>query len=162
MTAYLLFKALHVLSAMVVFGTGVGIAWYALRGWLSDDVHIMRWVSAETVLADWVFTSIAIALLLFSAGGMVFASPTLLDAGWLRASVLLTALVFCLWLPVLGIQYKLRARLDSAGREKQGSESGPRPGAATQRLALYWCLLGAAALPLMIAIVFLMVLKPAL
>lgn len=47
MSIYLLLKTLHVISAVVVLGTGIGIAWYTLRGWLSGDPRVMRWISAE-------------------------------------------------------------------------------------------------------------------
>ncbi|WP_334079003.1 DUF2269 domain-containing protein [Microbulbifer sp. M83] len=153
MNAYLVFKALHVLGAMVVFGTGIGIAWYALRGWRTGDIHIMQWISAETVAADWIFTAAAILLLLGSASGMLYASPTLLEMPWLRLSAFLTFLVFCLWVPVVFIQYNIRRRLRTA----PAREAAP----GIRRLLVCWYLLGALVLPLMVAIVFLMVMKPA-
>nr|WP_255775339.1 DUF2269 domain-containing protein [Microbulbifer sediminum] len=152
-----MFKALHVLSAIIVFGTGIGIAWYAMRGWRTGDTHIMRWISAETVAADWIFTTAAILLLLGSASGMLYSNPALLGFTWLRLSAILTLLVFCLWVPVVYIQYGIRRRLrNRSGHAGQEGDPGIR------RLVHYWYLLGALALPLMIAIVFLMVTKPAL
>ncbi|WP_323844006.1 DUF2269 domain-containing protein [Microbulbifer magnicolonia] len=148
MSLYLALKALHVLSAMVVLGTGIGIAWYTLRGWLSGNLQVLRWISAETVAADWIFTCSAIVALLASAAGMLALNPAWLQQLWLQLAIVLTLVVFLLWLPVIFLQYRLR---------QQAHESSAQEILRTMRI---WCALGAAALPLMIAIVFLMVAKP--
>lgn len=148
MSLYLTLKTLHVLSAMVVFGTGVGIAWYALRGWLSGDRRIVRWISAETVTADWLFTTSAIVALLGSAAGMLAINPVWLQQTWLQLAMVLTGIVFLLWLPVVFLQYRLRQH----AREDRESE--------IHRTMKIWCTLGVAAFPLMIGIVFLMTAKP--
>lgn len=150
MSAYLMFKTLHVISAMVVLGTGVGIAWYMLRAWLSGDRQIFRWMSGETVAADWIFTTTAIVGLLGSAAAMLMINPAWLQQLWLQLAIALTLIAFLLWLPVVLIQYRLRHH----ARESNTAEA--------HRLMKLWCALGAAALPLMLGIVFLMVAKPAL
>lgn len=148
MNAYLTLKALHVLSAMVVLGTGIGIAWYTLRGWQSGDLRVLRWISTETVAADWIFTASAIVALLGSAVGMLAINPGWLQQFWLQLAIALTITVFLLWLPVVMLQYRLR---------RHAHESSETDIRHTMRL---WCLLGATAFPLMVAIVFLMVAKP--
>lgn len=149
MSIYLLLKTLHVLSAVVVLGTGIGIAWYTLRGWLSDDAKVLRWISTETVAADWLFTGSAIVTLLASAAGMLAINPAWLQQAWLQLAIGLTAAVFFLWLPVVFLQYRLRHHAHSS--------DDPTP---IRRVMKFWCLLGAAAFPLMLAIVLLMVAKP--
>ena len=148
MSAYLLLKTLHVLAAVVVFGTGIGIAWYTLRGWLSGDRQVIRWISRETVAADWLFTGSALFALLGSAAGMLMINPTWLQQAWLQLAVVLTGIVFLLWIPVIYLQYRLRHY--ASGTKSTG----------THRIMRAWCLLGAIAFPLMVAIVFLMVSKP--
>jgi len=148
MNIYLTLKALHVLSAMVVLGTGIGIAWYTLRGWHSEDLQVFRWISRETVAADWIFTSSAIVTLLGSAAGMLAINPGWLQQHWLQLAIALTGAVFLLWLPVVFLQYRLRLHAQEASERE------------IHRTMKIWCALGAAALPLMIAIVFLMVAKP--
>ncbi|MEX2962702.1 DUF2269 family protein [Microbulbifer sp. TYP-18] len=150
MNTYLVLKTLHVLSAMVVLGTGIGIAWYTLRGWQSRDRRILSWISRETIIADWLFTATACLLLLASAAGMLISNPAWLHQRWLHLAMMLTAAVFLLWLPVLALQYRLRK-----------ASAGPGEVDTTPIMGL-WCLLGACALPLMVAIVYLMVAKPAL
>lgn len=148
MSTYLLLKTLHVISAVIVLGTGIGIAWYTLRGWLSGDLRVFRWISAETVAADWIFTGSAIVALLGSAAGMLAINPAWLHQSWLQLAILLTGAVFFLWLPVVFLQYRLRLH---------ARESSEREIHRTMKI---WCALGAAAFSLMIAIVFLMVTKP--
>ncbi|MBB3063220.1 DUF2269 domain-containing protein [Microbulbifer rhizosphaerae] len=148
MSIYLLLKTLHVISAIVVLGTGVGIAWYTLRGWLSGDRQVFRWISRETVTADWVFTTSAIVMLLGSAAGMLSIYPAWLQQSWLKVAMTLTVLVFLLWLPVMVLQYRLRIHAQKSSDLE------------VHRVMKLWCALGAAAFPLMIAIVFLMVAKP--
>ncbi|WP_444884462.1 DUF2269 family protein [Microbulbifer sp. PSTR4-B] len=41
MNYYLALKTLHILCAIIVLGTGTGIAWYTLRGWLSGDSQVI-------------------------------------------------------------------------------------------------------------------------
>jgi len=150
MSPYLLFKTLHVLSAVVVFGTGTGIAWYTLRGWLSGDRQVVRWISRETVAADWLFTGSGIIALLASAAGMLSINPGWLQQTWLQVAIALTGSVFLLWLPVVFLQYRLRYHAHDDNNDEKG----------LRRIMRAWCLLGAIAFPLMLVIVFLMVVKP--
>ncbi|MFC6979891.1 DUF2269 family protein [Microbulbifer taiwanensis] len=133
---------------MVVLGTGIGIAWYTLRGWLSGDLQVFRWISRETVAADWIFTSSAIVTLLGSAAGMLAINPGWLQQPWLQMAIALTGAVFLLWLPVVFLQYRLRLHAHEASERE------------IHRAMKIWCTLGAIAFPLMIAIVYLMVVKP--
>ena len=148
-------KTLHVLSAMVVLGTGIGIAWYTLRGWRSNDHRILHWISRETVRADWLFTASAIVFLLGSATGMLLINPAWIQQPWLQISIALTGAVFLLWLPVLVLQYRLRSHTHKGPELKQ--TNGAKQVHSIMRL---WCALGITALPLMITIVYLMVAKP--
>ena len=155
MNTYLVLKTLHVLSAMVVLGTGIGIAWYTLRGWLSNDHRILHWISRETVRADWLFTTSAIVFLLASATGMLAINPAWLQQPWLQLSIALTGAVFLLWLPVLVLQYRLRTHTQSEKAQPQGH--GVQ---RVQTIMRSWCVLGILALPMMVTIVYLMVAKP--
>jgi uncharacterized membrane protein len=152
MNIYLLLKTLHVFSAMIVFGTGIGIAWYQLRAWRTKSREHFRWISSETVTADWIFTTSAILLLLASAAAMLTINPFWLQQRWLQIAIALTGLVFLLWLPVVALQYRLRKLVQAD--EIVESE--------IRKLMKWWCALGGVAFPLMLAIVFLMVAKPQL
>ncbi|USD20024.1 DUF2269 domain-containing protein [Microbulbifer variabilis] len=149
MNYYLALKTLHILCAIIVLGTGTGIAWYTLRGWLSGDSQVIQWVSKETVRADWIFTGSAVLGLLGSALGMLVINPAWIEQTWLQLAAGLTLAVFLLWLPVVYLQYQLRAH---ANQENSHSQ--------IRWIMRTWCLLGALAFPLTIAIVYLMVSKP--
>lgn len=123
---YLALKWLHILSSTVLFGTGIGSAFYLLVATLGRDVRTVARVSAYVVVADWLFTATTAVLqpltgwLMVRSAGLAWSSP------WLAWSLGLYALAIACWLPVVWIQHRLR---DEARR------------CATARLALsarYW------------------------
>jgi uncharacterized membrane protein len=62
MSSYFVLKALHIISAAVLFGTGLGIAFFK---WVADrtgNAVAIRVVSEKVVLADWLFTLPAIVV----------------------------------------------------------------------------------------------------
>ncbi|WP_444925338.1 DUF2269 family protein [Microbulbifer sp. TRSA002] len=151
MNYYLILKTLHILCAIIVLGTGTGIAWYTLRGWLSGNAQVMQWVSRETVQADWIFTGSAVIGLFGSAVGMLLINPSWMLQAWLQLAAGLSATVFLLWLPVVYLQYQLRKHAKEDGNIDK-----------MRKLMMAWCLLGAIAFPMTVAIVYLMVSKPVL
>jgi uncharacterized membrane protein len=114
---YLLLKWLHLLGASVLFGTGLGIAffaWFSYRRALkTGDIGLLRGVLALTVVADFVFTATAAVVqpitgfLLWKESGARF------DA-WLSAVLSLYVFVGLCWLPVVVIQMQLRDRAAAA------------------------------------------------
>jgi uncharacterized membrane protein len=56
MNTYLLVKTLHVISATIVFGTGIGIATFMFLGHLSPDPAARAFATRITVRADFLFT----------------------------------------------------------------------------------------------------------
>ena len=55
MTLYLLLKTLHILSSTLLFGTGLGSAYYALRAWRSGELTVIATTFRHLVTADWLF-----------------------------------------------------------------------------------------------------------
>jgi uncharacterized membrane protein len=60
MNWYLWLKWLHVLSSTILFGTGLGIAFFFVRAQRSNSVSIVASVARDVVLADLVFTATAV------------------------------------------------------------------------------------------------------
>ena len=157
MTAYAIWKTLHVLSAAVILGTGFGIAfftWFGCRNALrANDIGALRLVLRYTVIADACFTAPAVAFQ--AASG--FALTTLL--GWPLASAWSAAVwgLFVLaglcWLPVLRIQVLLR-------REARDAISVDALPASFHARFKVWFALGLPAFAAVIAIYWLMVAKP--
>ena len=59
---YLLLKYLHVLGAIVILGTGTGIAFFMLMAHRSRSAAFIAETSAMVVLADKLFTATAVAV----------------------------------------------------------------------------------------------------
>lgn len=55
MNLYLLLKTLHILSSTILFGTGLGSAYYALRAWRSGQLPVIAVTFRHLVTADWLF-----------------------------------------------------------------------------------------------------------
>ena len=57
MTAYLWIKTIHIISATVLFGTGMGTAYYMLRAYLAGNDTAFAQTTRSVVTADWLFTT---------------------------------------------------------------------------------------------------------
>nr|WP_240950458.1 DUF2269 domain-containing protein [Collimonas pratensis] len=89
MNTYLLLKWLHILSANVLFGTGIGIAFFK---WITDrsgDVRAIRIVTERTVMADWIFTTPAVILQPVTGLILVYLAGYPLSSCWLSYALLL-------------------------------------------------------------------------
>ena len=54
---YFTLRTIHIISATLLFGTGIGSAYYMLRTHLSNDVHAIAVTTRHVVAADWLFTT---------------------------------------------------------------------------------------------------------
>jgi uncharacterized membrane protein len=59
---YLWVKWLHVVSSTVLFGTGLGIAFFFVRAQRTQNIAVIASVSRDVVFADLVFTAIAVVI----------------------------------------------------------------------------------------------------
>ena len=150
-------KTAHVLSAAVIFGTGLGIAfftWFGTRAALrARDMGALRLVLRYTVVADAWFTAPAVAFQ--AASGVLLVErlgwPQL--SAWTLAVWALFVLAGVCWLPVLRIQVLL-------ARAAQGAGSVDALPDAFHRLFRWWVALGIPAFAAVIAIFWLMIAKP--
>lgn len=155
MNIYLLLKCLHILSATILFGTGIGIAFFK---WITDrsgDVRAIRIITERTVMADWIFTTPAVILQPVTGLALVYLAGYPLSSGWLVYSVLLYLLAGCCWLPVVALQIKMR---NLARIADQGNTPLPEQ---YWRHARIWFWLGVPAFIALLAVYWLMVFKPA-
>ena len=151
---YLLVKWLHVLSSTLLFGTGVGSAFYLLTAvWGRDATvvaHVCRWV----VRADWLFTATTAVLQPVSGWWMMRLAGLSMETGWVAWSVGLYAVAIACWLPVVWLQTRMRD-------EALASEWAGRPlTPAFWRYFGWWFALGVPALLAFLAVFWLMVAKP--
>ena len=151
---YLVVKWLHVLSSTVLFGTGIGSAFYLLVATLSRDVRFVAGVTRWVVRADWLFTATTAVLQPATGLWLVHKAGFALSARWLVWSVALYAIAIACWLPVMWLQMRLR---DLAAQAARDGHPLPR---AYWRLFGWWVVLGVPALFAFLAVFWLMVAKP--
>ncbi|GAA0324745.1 DUF2269 family protein [Sphingomonas oligophenolica] len=154
MDAYLLVKTVHIISATILFGTGVGIANFFFFSQLSRDAATRRFAAAMTVRADFLFTLPAVIVQPLSGFWLVWKAGFAWDDAWLVWAYALYALAGICWVPVVLIQIRMKRMLE---REAAG---GALDQAAYRRLFLWWFALGWPAFGGLIAVFFLMVFKP--
>lgn len=105
---YLLVKTLHILSATLLFGTGLGSVFYKWRADKSADLPAIAVTNKNVVLADWLFTTPAIivqpisGLFLMAKQGYAVTEP------WILISIILYVIAGLCWLPVVVLQIKMR------------------------------------------------------
>ena len=155
MNAYLWIKWLHILSATVLFGTGIGTAFFK---WITDrsgDVRAIRVVTERVVLADWMFTAPSAILQPASGIALALLAGYPLFNGWVACALLLYALAGMCWLSVVWLQLRMR---DLARLADDGNSSLPPQ---YWRHARAWFWLGVPAFCALLAVYWLMVFKPA-
>ena len=152
---YALTKWLHVLSSTVLFGTGIGSAYYFLVATLSRDARNVATVAGYVVTADWLFTATTAVIQPLTGYWMMRVAGIGMEVAWLRWSVWLYVLAIACWLPVVWLQIHLRdlARCAAANREALSAEYW--------RCFRAWFGLGVAAFVAFVAIFYMMTVKPA-
>ena len=155
MTLYLAVKWLHVLSSVVLVGTGLGSAYFMFFANRSQNIAAQAVVARLVVRADWWFTSPTVVLqpatglLLADMAGVPLTTP------WLAASMALFVLAGACWLPVVWLQVRMAAMAAAA------LQSGDALPSRYWRYARWWERLGYPAFVAMVAVFYLMVAKPA-
>lgn len=150
-------KTAHILSAAVLFGTGLGIAFYCWFGYRhamrAGDIGALRGTLRLTVVADAWLT--APAVVFQAASGVVL--MTLLGwpllSAWSVAVWTLFVFTGTCWLPVVWIQVQ-------QWREARDAASVAALSEVFHRRFRLWFALGVAAFAAVIAIYWLMVTKP--
>jgi len=154
MTLYFLIKYLHLLGAIVILGTGSGIAFFMLMAHRSRDPAFIAATAATVVIADMLFTLSAVILQPLTGGVLMALSGTTLAERWLVASLGLYAVAGLFWIPVIFMQIEMRdlARVAAA----QHAPLPPRYFALFRR----WFVFGIPGFGSVMMILWLMIAKP--
>lgn len=152
---YLVVKWLHVLASTLLFGTGIGSAFYLLFTSLSRNVAAVAVVARYVVVADYLFTATTAVAQPLTGFWLVHLAGYPLSSAWLAWSIALYIVAIACWLPVVWIQIKLRDISHRAALE----ESNLPP--AYWRYLRIWVVLGIPAFFAFVGIFYLMVAKPA-
>jgi uncharacterized membrane protein len=154
MTLYFVVKYLHVLGAIVILGTGSGIAFFMLMAHLSRDAVFIARTASVVVLADMMFTLSAVIAQPVSGGILMMLSSTSVTEGWLAASLALYAVAGLFWVPVIFMQMEMRD-LTRVAAEK-GHPLPPRYLVLFRR----WFVFGIPGFGSVLIILYLMIAKP--
>jgi uncharacterized membrane protein len=150
---YLILKWLHILSAILLFGTGLGSAFYKFFTDRSGDIRAIAVTNRLVVFADWLITTPTIIIQPISGFWMLYLLNYQTIPDWIWLSLALYILAGACWLPVVVLQIRMR---DIA---RQCLENGRLLGRDYWRMARIWFWLGVPAFIAMVAVVWLMVFK---
>jgi uncharacterized membrane protein len=147
----LLVKYIHVLSSTLLFGTGVGSAFYLFFVSWTRDAKVVAVVARYVVIADWMFTATTIVIQPVSGLYLAHRMHIPLTTPWLYWSIVLFVFAALCWLPVVWLQMRLR---DIAAAAAASGEALP---ASYARHLGTWAALGVPALVSFLAIFYMMV-----
>jgi len=156
MSLYLTLKWVHIISSMLLVGTGLGSAFYMFFTNRSGNVQAQAVVTRLVVRADWWFTTPTVFVQPATGLGMAYMLGLPLTTPWLALSLGLYVLAGACWLPVVWLQLRMRDMAAEAART--GSALPPR----YWRCARWWEALGYPAFVAMVVVFYLMVNKPGL
>jgi uncharacterized membrane protein len=151
---YLSVKYLHILSMVLLFGTGLGSAFYKWMADRSGHVGHIAATNRQVVLADWLFTTPTIIVQPLTGLWLAYRLEIPLTTPWLAASLGLYVLAGACWLPVVWLQIRMRDQAQKAA----STDSPLTP--QYWHYARLWFWLGVPAFGAMVLIVLLMVVKP--
>ncbi len=154
MDAYTLIKTLHIISATVLFGTGLGIASLMMFGHFSDDPAARLFAAQLTVKMDFIFTLPAGILQPLTGIWLIFNGGFAWSERWLVITYGLYLLAGLCWLPVVAIQIKMKSILEAGARGESYNAH------AYKRLFCWWFALGWPAFGGLVVVFWLMVAKP--
>jgi len=147
---------LHVIGAAVLLGTGAGIAFFMVMAHASGDAgHIAR-TARTVVVADFVFTASAVIAQPVTGVLLAILIGWPLSEPWILISIALYVLTGLFWLPVVVIQQKMCTLAEAAY-----AAGTPLPDAYHGYFRI-WFACGFPAFLAVLAIVWLMVTRPAL
>ena len=151
--SYLLLKLIHILSAVVITGTGIGIAFFMFMANRSNNAQAIYITAKSVILGDWIFTTPAVVVQLITGIMLMDKLNYSFTSTWFYSVIGLFVLIGVCWLPVLRIQYRLR---ELAEVSKEKNIVVPE----FKKLMKIWTMLGIPAFLAIIIIFYLMVFKP--
>lgn len=152
---YLVVKWLHILSSTLLFGTGLGSAFYMLFTSLTRDARAIAIVVRYVVIADYAFTTPTIIIQPVTGLYMIHLAGFSLSSTWIAVSIALYFLAGAAWLPVVWMQIKMRDMAVAAAAN--GTELPQR----YWNFLKWWVALGIVAFAALVFVFYLMVAKPA-
>lgn len=152
--AYELLKLAHVLGAIVLLGTGGGIAFFMVMAHRTRDARHVAMTAGTVVVADTVFTATAVVAQPLTGAALAWNAGWPLTEPWILASLALYVVAGLFWLPVVWMQLRMRDLAREAAR------TGDTLPAGYDRLYRLWFVCGFPGFGAVVAILWLMIAKP--
>ncbi len=151
---YLILKWVHILSATLLFGTGLGSAFYKFMTDRSGNLRAIAETNRIVVRADWLFTTPSVIVQPVTGIWLALAIGYPLTSSWLVLAMVLYVIAGLCWLPVVYLQIRMRdiARI--------AVEEGGALDARYAQFARIWFWLGVPAFSAIVVIYYLMIFKP--
>lgn len=152
---YVIAKWLHILSSTLLFGTGLGSAFYMFFASLTRDPRIVAIVVKYVVIADWLFTTTTVIFQPLSGWYLANLMGLPLTTKWIMWSIGLYLLAGAAWLPVVWMQIQMR----DMARQAVTAGQHELPDRYWRFLRI-WVALGVVAFLALVIVFYLMVAKP--
>lgn len=151
---YVTIKWIHIISSTLLFGTGLGSAFYKFMTDRSKDVRAIAVTNRIVVLADWLFTTPAVVIQPLTGFILLDMSGYNLLTPWVYISLILFVVAGVCWVPVVILQIKMRHISDAAVTK------GIELSSLYWKYVRIWFYLGVPAFISVMAIFYLMTNKP--
>ena len=151
---YLILKYIHIISSTILFGTGIGSAFYMFTANRRKNIENIYFTVKYVVIADWLFTTPAGIIQLISGTILVKIAGYEFTDLWIIWAYILYFFVLICWLPVVWMQIKMR---DMAQHALKTNTKLPNKYWQMDR---WWITLGSLAFPVVMVIFYFMVFKP--
>lgn len=153
MDNYFLLRLLHILSAIVVMGTGAGIAFFMFMAYRSKNIEAITVTAKHVILGDWLFTFPAVITQFVTGIFLMEKINYSYTSTWFYWVIGLFVFIGVCWIPVIRIQYLLftQAKLSLS------------QGHLTDKFNQYmrwWISLGIPAFLAILGLLYIMVFKP--
>ena len=115
---YLLLKLIHIIGSAVLFGTGLGIAFFMYMANRTADPAAIAHTARVVVVADALFTATAVVVQPLTGWAMAAMVGYSTFHFWIKATLALYVFVGLCWLPVVLIQIRMRDLAAVAAAER--------------------------------------------
>lgn len=151
---YAWIKILHIISASVLFGTGIGTAFYMFYVNQQKNVTLIAKATAAVVVADWLFTATSGVVQAATGFILLYLKGYSLVSLWVLGSILGYVIAGVCWAPVVWLQMRCRDLAFAASVNQT-----PLPKEYQSYFGMWW-LLGIPAFIALVCVFYLMTNKP--
>lgn len=105
-------KLIHIISATIMFGTGLGSAFYLFYTYKFSSFATTKEVLKIVIIADYIFTTPSVILQL-ATGLWLSSMMGLLSTKWFVIALVFSLIVYALWVRAVFIQLQMKKTLEN-------------------------------------------------